>query len=207
MDHATKDIMDAAQRALQAWQETHPDAIFAEIETAVEQHLNAVPAQLVGELVDRLMTDEHPICRGCGSTMLPRSESSRKVVIQGNASVELHRTYVVCPACGAGLSPLDERCKLLPGQFSPYLVEAIVRLGTALPFERVPQLLFFLMGVHVSVETVRRLSEWAGAAQVAVEQAAYEQLVRDLPPVPEGPAVQQISADGAMAVLPGRRVH
>jgi hypothetical protein len=53
MDHATKDVMDAAQRALQAWQDTHPDASFADIETAVEQHLSCVRAQLVGELVDR----------------------------------------------------------------------------------------------------------------------------------------------------------
>ncbi len=37
--------------------------------------------------------------------MVPLSESSRKVVIQGNASVELDRTYVICPACGAGLFP------------------------------------------------------------------------------------------------------
>jgi len=87
------------------------------------------------------------------------------------------------------------------------VVEAIVRLGTALPFERVPALLFFLMGVHVSIETVRRLTEGAGAAQVAVEQAAIEQVRQALPPVPAGPEIQQISADGAMAVLPGRRVH
>ncbi len=105
MDQATKDIMDAAQRVVQAWQETHPDASFAEIESAVEQHLSGVRAQLVGELVDRGMTDEHPVCRGCGTTMVPRSESSRKVIIQGNVPVELHRSYVVCPACGTGLFP------------------------------------------------------------------------------------------------------
>jgi len=105
MDHAPKNVMDAAQHALQAWQDTHPDASFAEIESAVEQHLSGVRAQLVGALVDRGMTEEHPTCRGCGTTMVPRSQSSRAVVIQGNASVELHRTYVVCPACGAGLFP------------------------------------------------------------------------------------------------------
>jgi hypothetical protein len=56
------------------------------------------------------------------------------------------------------------------------------------------------MGVHVSIETVRRLTEGAGAAQVAVEQAAIEQVRQALPPVPAGPEIQQISADGAMAV-------
>jgi len=81
------------------------------------------------------------------------------------------------------------------------VVEAIVRLGTALPFERVPALLFFLMGVHVSIETVRRLTEGAGATQVAVEQAAIEQVRQALPPVPAGPEIQQISADGAMVPL------
>jgi len=109
-------------------------------------------------------------------------------------------TWSVRPA-GPVFFPLDERCKLLPGQFSPHLVEAIVRLGTALPFEQVPELLVFLTGVHVSVETVRRLTEGAGAAQVAVEQAAIEQVRQALPPVPAGPEVQQISADGAMVPL------
>ena len=63
----------------------------------MEQHLSGVRAQLVGKLVDRGMTDEHPVCRGCGTIMVPRSQSSRKVVIQENVPVRLDRAYIVCP--------------------------------------------------------------------------------------------------------------
>jgi len=70
-----------------------------------------------------------------------------------------------------------------------------------MPFEQVPEFLSFLTGVQVSVETVRRLTERAGAAQAAVEERELERLERELPPVPEGAARQQVSADGAMVPL------
>jgi hypothetical protein len=73
-----------------------------------------------------------------------------------------------------------------------------VRLGAVLPFTQVPALLRFLTGVQVARDTVRRLTEEAGAAQVGVEAADLQQIQREECPVPEGPAVQQLSADGAM---------
>lgn len=102
---------------------------------------------------------------------------------------------------GPGFSPLDDQLALLPGQFSPFLVQCIVRLGILMPFEQVPELLAFLTGVHVAPETVRRLTEEAGAAQVTVEMNHLEQLERELPAVPAGAAIQQVSADGAMVSL------
>ncbi len=103
----------------------------------------------------------------------------------------------------AAFSPLDEQLQLLPSPFSPWLVEAAVRLGTWLPFERVPEALCFFTGVAVSVETVRRLTEAAGQALVAVEDAEVARLEADLPPAPAGPPVQQLSVDGAMVPLVG----
>jgi hypothetical protein len=85
--------------------------------------------------------------------------------------------------------------------FSPFLHEAIVRLGLLVPFEQVPPLLRFFTGVSVGVETVRRLTEQAGHALVTMEEAEYAQLQQELPPPPDGPVVQQLSADGAMVPL------
>jgi hypothetical protein len=105
---------------------------------------------------------------------------------------------------GTGFSPLDERLGLLPGQrFTPRLVEGMVRLGTALPFGQVPALLEHFSGVRVGVETVRRLTEAAGAVQLACEEAELATLLRELPDPPAGPAVQQLSLDGAMVPLVG----
>lgn len=97
--------------------------------------------------------------------------------------------------------PLDERIDLLPGAFSPRLVEIMVRLGTIMPFEQVPELLVFLTGVQVTADTVRRMTERAGVALVAIEEGALAELERLLPDPPAGPARQQFSADGAMVPL------
>ncbi|MGI8969699.1 MAG: ISKra4-like element ISKra2 family transposase [Dehalococcoidia bacterium] len=84
---------------------------------------------------------------------------------------------------------------------SPRLVESIVRLGTWMPFERVPAELAFFTGVVIDVDTARRLTEQAGAALVRLELAEVERLEREQPEAPAGPAVQQLSADGAMVPL------
>lgn len=86
---------------------------------------------------------------------------------------------------------------------TPRLIEGIVRLGSALPFAQVPSMLHFFTGVRVSAETARRLTERAGTVHLARETAAVERLERELPAPPPGPALQQLSADGAMVPLVG----
>jgi hypothetical protein len=81
------------------------------------------------------------------------------------------------------------------------LVEAIVRLGARLPFAVVASEMALLFGVSVSADTVRRLTEEAGTQLVAIEQQELEHLEHDAPEEPEGPALQQLSADGVMISL------
>ena len=100
-----------------------------------------------------------------------------------------------------GFSPLDEELALLPGQLSPSLHEAVVRLGSWIPFRRVPQECRAFLRTTVSAETARRLTEAAGAALVRAEDATVDQRARDLSEPPEGPVLQQLSADGAMVPL------
>lgn len=104
---------------------------------------------------------------------------------------------------GPGFPPLDEALGLLPGELSPRLVEGVVRLGTQLPFERAAELLRFFWGVDVSAETVRRHTEAAGTALVAVETQDRDELERTFPAAPSGPAVAQWSMDGAFVPLTG----
>lgn len=103
-----------------------------------------------------------------------------------------------------GFFPLDERFGLLPGNsLTPSLVEGLVRLGATVPFAQAADLLAHFTGVRVAPDTVRRLTEAAGAVQVARETAAVAELERTLPEAPDGPAVQLMSVDGAMAPLVG----
>ena len=102
---------------------------------------------------------------------------------------------------GRDFFPLDELLALLPTAYSPFLVEAMVRLGARLPFAQVADEMRLLFRVSVSADTVRRLTEEAGAIQVRIEQRELERLEREAPPEREGPAAQQLSADGVMVRL------
>lgn len=93
---------------------------------------------------------------------------------------------------------------LLAGSLSPSLVESVVRLGTWLPFEPAAQMVAHFTRTDVSKATVRRTTEQAGAAYVAVQVAELEVLERELPPAPAGPPLLQVSVDGAMVPLRGR---
>ena len=97
--------------------------------------------------------------------------------------------------------PLDEELELLPGELSATLAEGVARLGTKLPFEQAVAEVAFFWGVELEETTVRRHTQAAGAAYVAEQTAELERLERERPPAPAGPAVQYLSADGAMVPL------
>jgi len=103
----------------------------------------------------------------------------------------------------SGFSPLDRELELLPGELSPTVAEGVARLGTWLPFGQAVRLLEFFWGIVVSESSVRRQTEAAGAAYVAVQEAERQQIERGEVAVPPGPEVQQLSLDGAMVPLVG----
>jgi hypothetical protein len=74
-----------------------------------------------------------------------------------------------------------------------------------MPFARAAEQLAFFWGVRLDAATVRRHAEAAGAAYVAVQDADLARLESEAPAPPTGPAVQQVSADGAMVPLVGGR--
>jgi hypothetical protein len=79
----------------------------------------------------------------------------------------------------------------------------MVLLGTLLPFEQVPAVLAFFTQVTVTAETVRRLTEAAGTAALALAEAEVVRIERELPDSPPGPTIQLLSVDGAMVPLVG----
>jgi len=88
---------------------------------------------------------------------------------------------------------------------SATLAEGLVRLGTWMLFAQAAEPLAFFWHVVVDQTTVRRHTEAAGAAYGAAQAAEVEQLERQRPLPPPGPAVHYLSADGAMVPLrPGQ---
>ena len=105
---------------------------------------------------------------------------------------------------------------LLPGPWSPRLQEHLARLGARLPFEQAAVEFAAFTKVAVSDTTVRRHTEAAGDAYVAVQTAAVERIEAaarrpSWDPGSAGaadaarpaPDVLQVSLDGAMVPLVG----
>ena len=81
-----------------------------------------------------------------------------------------------------------------------------MRLAAKLPFGQAAAELAFFWGAPLSEATIRRHAEAAGAAYVAIQTAEVERLEQGAPPTAPsepGPAVQLVSADGAMVPLVG----
>jgi len=96
---------EQAQRALDAWHATHPEATLYDMEKAVEQQIERLRTALLAAQTDGRYVDERPACPHCGTTMVRRTRRRKRVVLKGDATLDLDRAYVVCPSCGEGLFP------------------------------------------------------------------------------------------------------
>jgi NADH pyrophosphatase NudC (nudix superfamily) len=96
---------EQAQRELDAWHATHPDATLYDLEKAVEQQIERLRTALLAAQTDGRYVEEQPACPHCGTTMVPRTKRRKRVVTKGDETLDLDRTYVVCPSCGEGLFP------------------------------------------------------------------------------------------------------
>ena len=90
---------------------------------------------------------------------------------------------------------------LLPGSLTPSLAEDLALLGSRLPFGQAAELTGHFRMVDVSEATVRRTTERSGQAWVELQREAVEALEAEPREAAEGPALQQLSVDGAMVPL------
>ncbi len=104
-------------------------------------------------------------------------------------------------SAAAGFSPLDEELGLLPGVLTPPLQAHLSRLGARLSFAEAASELGHLKGVRVSAATARRRTEADGRIYAALQADEAAWVLAAAPPPPRGPAVQQVSVDGAMVPL------
>ncbi len=107
------------------------------------------------------------------------------------------------PTVRQGFSPLDDELQLLPGRLTPRLQEQLTRLGAWMPFEKAARLFEDFTRVVVNEDYAQQHTEAAGAAYLALQTAEAEQLERDAPSAPAGPAKLYLSADGAFVPLVG----
>jgi hypothetical protein len=105
------------------------------------------------------------------------------------------------PSARPGFSPLDEELGLLPGALTPTLQGHLSRLGSRLSFAEAASEVWHLKGVRVAPSTARRRTEADGRVYAALQDAEATRLLVAPPPPRYGPAMQQVSVDGAMVGL------
>ena len=84
---------------------------------------------------------------------------------------------------------------------TPSLAENLSRLGAWMPFGRAAEIVSSFRKIEVSEATARRVTEKSGQAYVAMQTEEAAALVAELKEAPPGPALQQLSVDGAMVPL------
>jgi uncharacterized protein with PIN domain len=93
---------------LAQWQQAHPKATMAEIEVAIDEHLDQVRARMIEEMAqaeqESMATQVHR-CPHCGSRMSRRGSRQRTLQTRGHQQVAVSRDYQSCPACGYSFFP------------------------------------------------------------------------------------------------------
>jgi len=89
----------AVDQGMKGWREQHPKATLQELETALDQRLAAVRAQVLAELAQASKATsfqgrpaaERPTCPACRIPLQARGRHRRKLRLQGNVPVEVSR--------------------------------------------------------------------------------------------------------------------
>lgn len=101
---------EQAVAAVAHWREAHPQATLAEIEQAVDEQMNRLRAQLIGQAAQASRAagseaSQGLVCEQCGLRLQARGRARRRWQTHGGQQVEVERTYVSCPQCGSGFFP------------------------------------------------------------------------------------------------------
>jgi hypothetical protein len=99
----------------------------------------------------------------------------------------------------AGFFPLDQELQVPDGHLLPHAQEALVRLGSELPFGRVAEHLEGILGVVVHASTARRQTLTVGQRVLELQNEQAQPLAA----CPEEPAAERMamSSDGVMVPL------
>jgi len=196
------DLSKLAQDVLAyAGEESELSSNLAEVET----RLRGLLCQ-IGQKALQLHLDQNKkrgyegasrVC-GCGERQKFMGHRSRTLQTLWG-TVNFTRAYYHCRHCKQGFAPFDAAQGLGSRQVSVPLAQAVVELADTLPFRTACAKLQALLGISLSPESIRRISEQVGTVAAAIEQEAAVK-VRENRQMLQAKQVGRlyIYADGAM---------
>jgi hypothetical protein len=188
-----------------------PDEItsFAE----AEQHLRKGTIKIAGKLLQCWVEVAErelavPCCPTCQKKM--RHRGLRECTITTTiGDVKFKRPRYICPACGKTLYPHDATAKFLAHGVSQSLAQVIARMGADRPFDRAVEDLEEDYYLHMSKQTVRDVTEDAGATILQAETSHCDS-VWERPPKDRANALactHDHSCDIGVVTCDGTSIH
>jgi len=172
---------------------------------AGERQLQAAIRPVLGQVMTAVVAARvagqglRPRCPTCQGR-LHLVDAQRPRSLQGLVGdYTVRRPYYRCPHCRASQTPFDASVGLGRGSLSPALSRVACRLGIDASFPEAADLLAETLGVVVSDEGIRRITEGIGAVAEAEQQTAMERAAVGLEPAgtPASPTLL-VTVDGVM---------
>lgn len=117
-------------------------------------------------------------CPRCASTLLQNEGSDRRVVQCSFGRAELHLHLLRCEDCGRRFRPAEHFVACLEGaNVSARLRQACILAGTSWPYATATGVLRDLCGAIISPESVRRLTNAAGAVEAQEQLSLAERVL------------------------------
>ena len=106
-------LADEVMTGMKEWRLAHPKATFREIEAALDERLAKVRARMLEDVaLASAATDlkgaeagKRPPCPKCGHPLEHQEMATRGLTTNYNHTIELTRSYALCPACGTRVFP------------------------------------------------------------------------------------------------------
>ena len=113
LDARWHELSDEVITGMKEWRIQHPRATFQEIETALDERLARLRARMLEDAalasraadLSAASEAERPGCPRCGTRMEPRGQPSRDLLTHHDQTLQLKRSYAVCPKCQFGFFP------------------------------------------------------------------------------------------------------
>ena len=108
-----KEVSEEISREMTAWNASHPQATFLDIEVKARELVSQLEAHLIQESAmqreapdwSKGQASQRPTCSTCQVPLVWRGKRARHLQATAGRDIHLQRTYATCPQCGTGFFP------------------------------------------------------------------------------------------------------
>lgn len=144
---------------------------LSEMEKSIKEMGQVVGKELMEQWLEA-QEERYPeperACRCGGQAKYVRRRVGVSITLQGRVSYR--RVYYLCPSCGQGYYPLDERLGIRPGEMSEEVIKQAARLGIQDAFDAARETLKELTLLDLSHSSIHKASLMMGERVMVVEE-------------------------------------